>query len=99
MFCAIGALIFALPGSAADQASAKSDKKRSAAQARYITGSGVILIRVERISGTVLQATMVKSTGNKMLDAAAENSFRNQTMKLNGASQIKLPITFRIRAD
>lgn len=98
VFCAIGALIFALP-SAADRAPVQREKKRPAAKPRYITGSGVILIRVERISGKVLQATMVKSTGNKILDAAAENAFRNQTMKLNGAPEIRLPITFRIRAD
>ena len=42
---ALGALILALPASAADPTSAQPEKKRPTVKARYISGSGVILLR------------------------------------------------------
>ncbi|HEV2839701.1 MAG TPA: energy transducer TonB [Chthoniobacterales bacterium] len=97
--CAIGALILALPASAADPASVQRERKSPAAKARYITASGVILLRTDPKSGKVLQATMFKSTGNKTLDAAAVKAFRNQSVPADGASQRKIPISFRVRVD
>lgn len=97
--CALGVFILASPASAADSTSAQPEKKRPAAKARYISGSGVILLRTDPKSGKVLQATMSKSTGNKILDAAAVNAFRNQSVTPDGSSQRKLPISFRLRVE
>jgi TonB family protein len=96
---ALGAFILASPARAADPISGQGDKKRPTAKARYISGSGVILLRTDRKSGEVLQATMSKSTGNKTLDAAAVNAFRNQSVTPDGSSQRKIPISFRLRVD
>lgn len=94
--CAFGALILALPARAADPTPAPGERKR-AAKARYITGSGVILLRTDPKSGKVLQAAMSKSTGSKNLDTAALNAFKNVTLKPDGSSQRKIPISFRLR--
>ncbi len=97
--CATGALILALPAHAADPTPAQREPKRSTAKAHYISGSGMILLRTDPKSGKVLQATMSKSTGNKVLDTAAVNAFKNQTLKADGSSQRKVPISFRLRVD
>lgn len=97
--CAIGALIFALPASAADPTPAPRERKRPTAKARYLTGSGVILLRTDPKSGKVLQATMSKTTGNKILDAAAVDAFKNQSVTPDGSAQRKIPISFRLRVE
>lgn len=59
-----------------------------------ITGSGVVVIEIDRPTGKVKSAHMAPSTGSSILDNAALSSFRQWRFKPGIASAIKIPITF-----
>jgi TonB family protein len=51
------------------------------AQGRRPTGSGIALMEVDKKTGLVTSARMEKSTGNKLLDDAAIQAFRQWRFK------------------
>src|SRR5258708_1802175 len=88
-------------------AAEKKDKRRAVmiwkphidypAEARRagITGSGVVAVEVDCVTGKVTRAYMLKSTGSVILDDAAMSAFR-QAKFLPGSfgSPIRIPISF-----
>jgi TonB family protein len=57
-------------------------------------GSGIVVMEVDKKTGLVKSAKMEKSTGNKLLDDAALQAFRQWRFKPGRASRIHCPITF-----
>jgi TonB family protein len=58
-----------------------------------ITGRGVVALEIDKATGTVTKAYMLKSTGSRILDDAAISAFR--TAKFAGAiHSVKIPIQF-----
>lgn len=100
-------LLLALVGTADSGAAPQKDKRRAAmiykpfidypykARRAGITGSGVVAVDVEHVTGKVVRAYMLKSTGSSILDDAAISAFR-QAKFLPGSfdSPIKIPISF-----
>lgn len=59
-----------------------------------ITGSGVCLMLVDIASGTVTNATMTQSTGNRVLDKVTTETFRRWRFKPGSVSQVRVPVTY-----
>jgi TonB family protein len=64
------------------------------ARDRGLTGSGVVLVRVNPGTGNIISARMLNSTGHKVLDDAALNAVRHWRFKAGTASSLRIPITF-----
>ncbi len=61
-----------------------------------LTGSGIVLIEVDRPSGRVTSVRMDPSTGHTVLDQAAIEAFRAWRFKPGSVSRIRTPITFTV---
>jgi TonB family protein len=61
-----------------------------------ITGTGIVLIKVDASTGKVVSAEMAPSTGSVVLDAAALAAFRQWRFKPGTVATARLPITFTI---
>lgn len=61
-----------------------------------ITGSGVVVIEIDRTTGKVKSARMAPSTGSSILDNAALSSFRQWRFKVGIMREIRIPITFTV---
>ena len=59
-----------------------------------ITGSGVCLMLVDIATGTVTKATMMQSTGNRVLDKVTTDTFRRWRFKPGSVSQVRVPVTY-----
>src|SRR5438270_982323 len=59
-----------------------------------ITGSGIVLATVDKRTGSVVGARMLKSTGNKLLDGSALEALSRWRFKPGTVSQVKMPINF-----
>jgi TonB family protein len=59
-----------------------------------ITGSGVVVLRVDPATGLVTNAQMAQSTGSPILDDAALSAFRRWRFKPGTIRGARLPITF-----
>jgi protein TonB len=64
------------------------------ARAHHITGSGAVLLVIDPVSGTVLNATMTESTGSPILDQSAVGTFRHWRFKSGTPSPVRIPFTF-----
>lgn len=64
-----------------------------AARRKSITGSGVVLVKVNK-RGFVTSATMAQSTGSPILDNAALSAFKSWRFKAGRAFWFRSPITF-----
>ena len=67
-------------------------------RARGITGSGIVLAIVDKRTGVVVGARMLKSTGNRLLDASALEALSRWRFKPDTVSQVKIPINFTMAA-
>jgi TonB family protein len=65
------------------------------ARKRRITGSGVVVMHIDRATGNVTSCEMAPGTGNEMLDEAAMSAMRQWRFK-PGPVMAKCPITFTI---
>jgi protein TonB len=63
-------------------------------RARRITGNGVVLATVDKKTGAVIGARMLKSTGNKLLDGSALEALSRWRFKPGTVSQVQIPINF-----
>ena len=63
---------------------------------RQIMGSGFFRLTLDPSRGSVVNVTMVKSTGSPILDNAATSAFRQWRWKPGRWKEIDLPITFTI---
>jgi TonB family protein len=63
-----------------------------------ITGSGIVVIRINPATGLVTKAEVARSTGSRILDNAALLAFRQWRFKPGTLSAARLPITFTLAA-
>ena len=66
------------------------------ARRQKITGDGVAVMTVDPVSGSVINVSMWKSTGNPYLDSAAITGFRRWRFKPGTVSRVKSPITYTL---
>ena len=64
------------------------------ARSHRITGSGVCVVSVDPGTGNVTEASMAQSTGDRQLDKAALNAFRQWRFKPGTVSTVRIPIQF-----
>jgi TonB family protein len=64
------------------------------ARSKHWTGTGIVLVEVDRNTGQVTSARMLQSTGHQILDEAALNAFRQWRFRPGTASKIRIPINF-----
>ena len=67
-------------------------------RARGVTGSGVVLATVDKKTGAVTGARMLKSTGNKLLNGSALEALSRWRFKPGTVSQVQIPINFTMAA-
>ena len=58
------------------------------------TGRGLVLMKVDPKTGSVSSATVEKTTGNKLLDDAALEAFRQWRFPSGKIREVHCPITF-----
>ena len=61
-----------------------------------ITGSGIAQLTVNSAAGNVLDARMVRTTGNSILDNATLETLRRWRFKPGIASNVDVPITYEL---
>ena len=66
------------------------------ARRQKITGSGIVAMAVDSMTGSVTGVSMAKSTGNVFLDNAALSGFRRWRFKPGTVSAVTCPITFTL---
>lgn len=66
------------------------------ARRQKITGSGIVVLTVDRASGSVISVAMEASTGSPLLDNAAVSGFRRWRFKPGTVSRVKSPITYTL---
>jgi TonB family protein len=59
-------------------------------------GSGIAHLTVDSAAGNVVEARMVQSTGNLILDNATLSAFRRWRFKPGVASNVEVPITYTL---
>ncbi len=59
-------------------------------------GSGLASLTIDPATGLVISARMVQSTGKSILDASALKAFARWKFRPGTASEITIPITFRL---
>jgi TonB family protein len=70
-----------------------------AARDKRLTGSGIVLVNVDSLTGTVVSAQMLKSTGYKVLDDSALQAFRQWRFKSGTVRKVRIPINFVMRGS
>ena len=60
----------------------------------HITGSGAVFLDVDPITGRVINAKMIESTGSPILDNSAISGFRRWRFKNGTPSPVKIPFIF-----
>jgi TonB family protein len=65
-----------------------------AARAEGLTGSGVVVVKIDPHTGSVASASMLKSTGHGILDDAAMRAFRQWRFKPGASRTIEIPVEF-----
>jgi TonB family protein len=66
------------------------------ARARHFTGSGIAFLEIDRKTGYVTAARMLKSTGHVILDNAALSAFMRWRFKPGTVHQVRIPINYTI---
>ena len=66
------------------------------ARRQRVTGSGVALLTVDKISGTVIDVIMTQSCGNAILDNSTLDAFRRWRFKPGGVTNVQVPITYTL---
>jgi TonB family protein len=104
------AILFGLGSEAAFSAQTSSATKGAvyAARPKYlrewrakgIEGEGVVEVTVDKTTGRVTGARMLKSTGHKVLDNSAMEAFRQWRFKPGKTPpKVKIPVEFKIESD
>ena len=60
----------------------------------HITGSGAVSLEVDPLTGSVINARMIESTGSSILDYSAISAFQRWRFKNGTPSPVKVPFTF-----
>jgi TonB family protein len=66
------------------------------ARRQRITGSGIVAMTIDPISGNVTGVSILKSTGSAFLDNAALTAFRRWRFKPGTVSSVRCPVTFTL---
>ena len=66
------------------------------ARRQRVTGSGIALLTVDQISGTVTDVRMAQSCGNVILDSSTLDAFRRWRFKPGGVPQVEVPVTYTL---
>jgi TonB family protein len=64
------------------------------AKSRHITGSGLFRLTLELSTGSVAKVTVIKSTGNPLLDSSALEAFRKCRWLPGKWKEIDIPVVF-----
>ena len=64
------------------------------AKRRNLTGSGVCVVTIDTATGSVADARMYQSTGNKILDKLTIQTFKTWRFKPGTVSQVRIPISY-----
>jgi TonB family protein len=64
------------------------------ARAKGLTGSGIVLVKIDPRTGLVASASMLKSTGPEILDNAALRAFRQWHFKPGMLTSVEIPVEF-----
>jgi TonB family protein len=67
------------------------------ARARRETGGGVFILHIDSNTGAVASITVQKSTGYRLLDAAALTSCIHWRFKPHTITEVRLPMTFSLQ--
>ncbi len=65
-----------------------------AARSKHVTGSGVVVARVNPDTGHVTSVKLVRSTGSPILDYAALSAFGQWRFRPKTARAVRIPIVF-----
>ena len=63
------------------------------ARRQRVTGSGIALVTLDQISGTVTDVLMTQSTGNAILDNPTLDALRRWRFKPGNVTKVQVPIT------
>lgn len=66
------------------------------ARRQRITGTGIVAMTIDPVSGNVSSVSMSKSTGSPFLDNAALTGFRRWRFKPGTVSSVTCPVTFTL---
>jgi len=66
------------------------------ARRQRVTGSGIALLTVDQISGTVTDVRMAQSCGNVILDNSTLDALRRWRFKPGSAARVQVPITYTL---
>jgi TonB family protein len=66
------------------------------ARRHRITGTGIVVMTVDPVSGNVSSVSMSKRTGSPFLDNAAMTAFRRWRFKAGTVSSVTCPVTFTL---
>ena len=69
------------------------------ARQRHLTGSGILILHIDKPSGMVTSIDVAKSTGHKILDDAATRAFLRWRFKPGLYTKIKVPIRYTINGS
>ena len=64
------------------------------ARARHLTGTCVVLVTLDRKTGNVTSAKVIRSTGSPILDNAAVYAFRQWRFRPTSRATVPIPVTF-----
>ena len=98
-------LFIALSAAAADPAKARAlsipkPTKLPEASRRHLAGSGRFLLQVDKTSGAVTSVSIVKSTGQPLLDQSAIQAFQKWRFAPGGpVKQANIVLTFTADSD
>lgn len=66
------------------------------ARRQRVTGSGVALLTIDQISGTVTNVRMTQSCGNAILDNSTFDAFRRWRFQPGSVTRVQVPITYTL---
>ena len=66
------------------------------ARRQRITGSGIALLTVDSVDGTVVDARMVQSCGSMILDSATIDAFQRWHFKPGSVERVQVPVTYTL---
>ena len=66
------------------------------ARKQHVTGSGIFILDIDQNTSRVTSATIKKSTGDKMLDAACLKAMIDWRFKPHLVTKVWIPIEFRM---
>jgi TonB family protein len=61
-----------------------------------MTGSGIALLTVDSVGGTVVDARMVQSCGSVILDNATLDAFQRWHFRPGSVERVQVPVTYTL---